>query len=172
MTVFANERDSEYDSENDVESSDNPDSDEEDENVELFGIKHSCPLNELRGGSRDLLPSTQCSASMTHDQSWGSVWPTPRTFHPATVPLPARKGVIQTKAQVVPSKHANAELMKIPNFLHLTPPTAQPAASSEPPGPRGWRQRRKGESGKRRRRTSSPSPCSCSGSMRRWGRSP
>ena len=30
--------------------------------------------------------------------------------------------MIQTKAQVVPSKYANAELMKIPNFLHLTPP--------------------------------------------------
>ena len=24
--------------------------------------------------------------------------------------------------QVVPSKHANAELMKVPNFLHLSPP--------------------------------------------------
>ena len=141
MTGIANERDSEYDSENDVESSDNPDSDEEDENVELFGIKHSCPLNELRGGSQGP-PPPPCSASMTPDQSWGSVWPTPRTFHPATVPLPTRQGVIQTKAQVVPSKHANAELMKIPNFLHLTPPTAQPAPSSAPPGPRGWRKRR------------------------------
>ena len=62
MTVIANERDSEYDSENDVESSDNPDSDEEDENVELFGIKHSCPLNELRGGSQGPPPlhTVQC----------------------------------------------------------------------------------------------------------------
>ena len=47
MTGIANESDSEYDSENDVESSDNPDSDEEDESVELFGIKHRCPLNVL-----------------------------------------------------------------------------------------------------------------------------
>ena len=49
------------------------------------------------------------------DQSWGSDCSTPGTFHPATVPL-------QTTDQVVPSKYANAELMKIPNFLHLTPP--------------------------------------------------
>ena len=47
MTGIANESDSEYDSDNDVESSDNPDSDEEDESVELFGIKHRCPLNVL-----------------------------------------------------------------------------------------------------------------------------
>jgi len=59
---------------------------------------------------------------MTPDQSWGSVWPAAKTFHPATVPLPVRQGVVQTKSQVVPSKFANAELMKIPNFLHLTPP--------------------------------------------------
>ena len=59
---------------------------------------------------------------MKPDQDWGNVWPAARTFHPATVPLPVRQGVTQTKAHVVPSKWANAELMKIPNFLHLTPP--------------------------------------------------
>jgi small subunit ribosomal protein S35 len=59
---------------------------------------------------------------MRPDQDWGSVWPAPRTFHPAVVPLPVRQGVVHTKRQVVPAKHANAELMKIPNFLHLTPP--------------------------------------------------
>jgi len=59
---------------------------------------------------------------MKPDQDWGSVWPGARTFHPASVPLPVRQGVVQQKAQVVPSKWANAELMKIPNFLHLTPP--------------------------------------------------
>jgi len=62
------------------------------------------------------------SASMTPAQTWGNVWPATRTFHPATVPLPVRQGVTQTKRQVVPHKYANAELMKIPNFLHLTPP--------------------------------------------------
>ena len=71
---------------------------------------------------RQQVPPPPRSASMTPDQSWGSVWPVPRTFHPATVPLPVRQCVVQTKAQVVPAKYANAELMKIPNFLHLTPP--------------------------------------------------
>jgi len=62
------------------------------------------------------------SQTMRPDQRWGNVWPAARTFHPSVVPLPVRQGVIQTKAQVVPSKFANTELMKIPNFLHLTPP--------------------------------------------------
>jgi len=62
------------------------------------------------------------SQRMVPDQKWGDVWPAARTFHPSVVPLPVRQGVVQQKAQVVPSKRANAELMKIPNFLHLTPP--------------------------------------------------
>jgi len=62
------------------------------------------------------------SSSMKPDQDWGSVWPAARTFHPAVVPLPIRQGVVQNKSQVIPSKYANAELMKTPNFLHLTPP--------------------------------------------------
>jgi len=60
---------------------------------------------------------------MTPDQDWGSVWPAARTFHPAVVPLPVRQGMRLTKTSPTPSKWANAELMKIPNFLHLTPPT-------------------------------------------------
>lgn len=57
---------------------------------------------------------------MEVDQDWGSVWPGPRSFHPATVPLPIRQGYVEKGPP--PSKYANAELMKIPNFLHLTPP--------------------------------------------------
>ena len=62
------------------------------------------------------------SRTMKPDQRWGDVWPAARTFHPSVVPLPVRQGVVQTKAQVVPGKFANTELMKVPNFLHLTPP--------------------------------------------------
>ncbi|XP_050676748.1 28S ribosomal protein S35, mitochondrial [Leptidea sinapis] len=54
-------------------------------------------------------------------QNWGNVWPGPRSFHPSSVPLPIRQGYVP-KGQVPPGKKANAELMKIPNFLHLTPP--------------------------------------------------
>jgi len=59
---------------------------------------------------------------MKPDQDWGNVWPAARTFHPAVVPLPVRQGVSQIKNQLIPSKYANTELIKIPNFLHLTPP--------------------------------------------------
>ena len=59
---------------------------------------------------------------MKPTQDWGSVWPTHRTFQPSVVPLPIRQGAIQIKDQITPAKYANPELMKIPNFLHLTPP--------------------------------------------------
>ena len=62
---------------------------------------------------------------MKPDQDWTSVWPATRTFHPAVVPLPIRQGYRQLRDQIVPSKWANVELMKIPNFLHLTPPTVK-----------------------------------------------
>lgn len=58
---------------------------------------------------------------MATDQDWPSVWPGPRTFHPAVVPLPVRQGYPK-KNEAPLSKYGNAELMKIPNFLHLTPP--------------------------------------------------
>lgn len=61
---------------------------------------------------------------MPVDQDWPSVWPGPRTFHPAVVPLPLRQGYMQN-GHAPPNKFANAELMKIPNFLHLTPPAVK-----------------------------------------------
>jgi len=62
---------------------------------------------------------------MKPDQDWTSVWPATRTFHPAVVPLPIRQGLRLNPTDPTPSKWANAELMKVPNFLHLTPPTIQ-----------------------------------------------
>ena len=59
--------------------------------------------------------------TMKPDQDWPSVWPGPRTFHPASVPLPVRQGFAHLKGQYTPGKYANIELMKVPNFLHLTP---------------------------------------------------
>jgi small subunit ribosomal protein S35 len=58
---------------------------------------------------------------MPVDQDWGAVWPGPRSFQPASVPLPLRQGFVKPN-RAAPGKFANAELMKIPNFLHLTPP--------------------------------------------------
>jgi small subunit ribosomal protein S35 len=59
---------------------------------------------------------------MSAFQDWEAVWPTIRTFHPSVVPLPVRQGHAQLKNQVHPHKKGNVELMKVPNFLHLTPP--------------------------------------------------
>ncbi|KAL1130954.1 hypothetical protein AAG570_012195, partial [Ranatra chinensis] len=60
---------------------------------------------------------------MSFDQDWTSAWPGQRTFHPASVPLPVRQGI--SKLGTSPGKFGNAELMKIPNFLHLTPPAVK-----------------------------------------------
>lgn len=65
---------------------------------------------------------------MPVDQDWSNVWPGPRTFHPATVPLAVRQGYDQKRAS--PGKYGNAELMKIPNFLHLTPPAIKKHCSA------------------------------------------
>jgi len=62
--------------------------------------------------------------SMSPEQDWPSVWPAPRTFHPATVPLAVRQGYPATN-KPTPGKYGNLELMKIPNFLHLTPPAVE-----------------------------------------------
>ncbi|EFX86513.1 hypothetical protein DAPPUDRAFT_44321, partial [Daphnia pulex] len=58
------------------------------------------------------------------DQDWHSVRPVARSFHPASVLLPLHQGWVVLGA-TPPSKFANAELMKIPNFFHLTPPTIE-----------------------------------------------
>nr|SVE91877.1 EOG090X09BG [Daphnia sinensis] len=64
------------------------------------------------------------SNKMPVDQDWPSVWPVARVFHPASVPLPLHQGWVEPGI-TPPGKFANAELMKIPNFLHLTPPAIQ-----------------------------------------------
>ena len=56
-----------------------------------------------RGGT--MIPPPQRADRMKPDQSWGDVWPTARTFHPAVVPLPVRQGVVQQKAQVMFLSH-------------------------------------------------------------------
>ena len=65
--------------------------------------------------------ATTKAKTMPTNQNWQAIWPAARTFHPDVVPLPLRQGYKNSKG-VYPDKYANAELMKIPNFLHLTPP--------------------------------------------------
>ncbi|CAH8596810.1 unnamed protein product [Schistosoma curassoni] len=56
---------------------------------------------------------------------WTNIWPAAATFHHSLVPFRVRQGSCKNLSEnegFPPEKYANAELMKIPNFLHLTPP--------------------------------------------------
>ncbi|XP_038621111.1 28S ribosomal protein S35, mitochondrial [Tachyglossus aculeatus] len=57
---------------------------------------------------------------MAPDQDWSSVYPTAAPFKPSAVPLPIRMGYPKKKG-VPLAKEGNLELLKVPNFLHLTP---------------------------------------------------
>ncbi|XP_072256205.1 small ribosomal subunit protein mS35 [Pyxicephalus adspersus] len=67
--------------------------------------------------SQTLAPRTE---RMLPDQDWTSVYPSAASFKPSTVPLPVRMG-FPMKRSAPPDKYGNLELVKIPNFLHLTP---------------------------------------------------
>ncbi|XP_022098397.1 28S ribosomal protein S35, mitochondrial-like [Acanthaster planci] len=58
---------------------------------------------------------------MKEDQDWSNVYPTAAPFKWSAVPLPIRMGY-PVRRGIPPHKYGNAELLKIPNFLHLTPP--------------------------------------------------
>ncbi|KAG1938380.1 28S ribosomal protein S35, mitochondrial [Pimephales promelas] len=69
--------------------------------------------NETQAGE----PRTE---RMAVDQDWSAVYPTAASFKASAVPLPVRMGY-PVKRGVPPAKKGNLELIKIPNFLHLTP---------------------------------------------------
>lgn len=91
---------------------------------EEFRVLNLRPIKEKRAERKKIRKAITLPPrfhEMSPDQDWGAVWPGPRSFHPATVPLPVRQGFTEG-GKAAPGKFANAELMKIPNFLHLTPP--------------------------------------------------
>ncbi|KAM4618925.1 small ribosomal subunit protein mS35 isoform 2-T2 [Polymixia lowei] len=57
---------------------------------------------------------------MAVNQDWTAVYSAAAPFKPGSVPLPVRMGY-PVKGGVPPEKKGNLELIKIPNFLHLTP---------------------------------------------------
>ncbi|XP_007442277.1 28S ribosomal protein S35, mitochondrial [Python bivittatus] len=57
---------------------------------------------------------------MEPDQDWTTVYPAAASFKPSAVPLPVRMGY-PVRGGAAPGKEGNLELLKIPNFLHLTP---------------------------------------------------
>ena len=61
---------------------------------------------------------------MSTDQDWTNVWPSATTFKQSVVPLPITQGYVSSDKDnkgLPVERYANAELMKIPNFFHLTP---------------------------------------------------
>jgi len=89
---------------------------------EIEGLK---PREDTKRFSRKLkkVPIVRFR-SMPVDQDWTNVWPTAATFKWSAVPFPVRQGFIKNSAEnegIVPSSYGNLELMKPPNFLHLTP---------------------------------------------------
>ena len=101
---------------------------EEDEEFRVLDIMKKRSRQQRRTARKmDVQPDR--ADRMATDQNWGNVWPGPKTFHPSSVPLPLRQGYV-TKGQAPPGKKANAELMKIPNFLHLTPPVIKSQCES------------------------------------------
>uniref|UniRef100_A0AC35UH47 MRP-S28 domain-containing protein n=1 Tax=Rhabditophanes sp. KR3021 TaxID=114890 RepID=A0AC35UH47_9BILA len=65
---------------------------------------------------------TPRSEEMTPSQDWPSVWPAAHSFIASVVPLPMRMGTRPDPSKRPPFKKVgNLELVKIPNFLHLTP---------------------------------------------------
>uniref|UniRef100_A0A0N5B836 MRP-S28 domain-containing protein n=1 Tax=Strongyloides papillosus TaxID=174720 RepID=A0A0N5B836_STREA len=74
---------------------------------------------DIRDRSSRRPPRTQ---EMDVNQDWSSVWPAAQSFRAHTVPLPIRMGTRPDLDKRPPFKKVgNLELVKIPNFLHLTP---------------------------------------------------
>ncbi|XP_074081796.1 small ribosomal subunit protein mS35 [Macrotis lagotis] len=71
------------------------------------------------GKNRKQIPNPR-TTKMTVGQDWMSVYPSSAPFKPSAVPLPIRMGYPVEKG-VPMAKEGNLELLKIPNFLHLTP---------------------------------------------------
>ncbi|KAL5010442.1 hypothetical protein ScPMuIL_012747 [Solemya velum] len=96
--------------------------DEEFRTFEIPGLKAKEERKKMRRRTKKVHPPRHLR--MRTDQEWINVWPTASTFKWSAVPFPVRQGFVKTQTEnegVIPGKYANAELMKIPNFLHLTP---------------------------------------------------
>ncbi|KAH9514769.1 28S ribosomal protein S35, mitochondrial [Bulinus truncatus] len=98
------------------------------ESEEEFRVYEIEGLRQLTGEKRRKRilnqPLPPRSKAMPVNQNWTDVWPSASTFKWATVPFPVRQGKIDSTSEndgIIPSKYGNLELMKPPNFLHLTP---------------------------------------------------
>ncbi|XP_067675146.1 small ribosomal subunit protein mS35-like [Haliotis asinina] len=102
------------------------DSEHGDSEFRTFEIPGLKPMNReresFRRRRRQVAPPRYMQ--MKQDQDWTSVWPSAASFKWSVVPLPMRQGFAEKETEnkgVSPAKYGNMELMKPPNFLHLTP---------------------------------------------------
>ncbi|XP_062521877.1 small ribosomal subunit protein mS35-like [Corticium candelabrum] len=64
----------------------------------------------------------KAAATIRHlNEEWRNVWPLPRSYDHQIVHLPLRMGRANIPGMMPPRAFNNAELIKIPNFFHLTP---------------------------------------------------
>ncbi|KAJ8269806.1 hypothetical protein COCON_G00124130 [Conger conger] len=84
--------------------------------------KRGFPRRGNTGSSKSVLRESgePRALKMAVDQDWTSVYPTAAPFKSGSVPLSVRMGY-PMKRGVPPDRKGNLELIKIPNFLHLTP---------------------------------------------------
>lgn len=101
------------------------DATQENEEFRVFEIPGLKPKGEQRGRrvrKKQVLHPRYNKMKITDD--WTNIWPAASTFKYSAIPFPVRQGFIKRMNEnegVPPGRYANAELMKIPNFLHLTP---------------------------------------------------
>ncbi|CAI9717289.1 Hypothetical predicted protein [Octopus vulgaris] len=92
--------------------------------LEIPGVNIKKKKGMQKKRRKESLPPRYHKMKITDD--WTNVWPTASTFKHSAVPFPVRQGFIARPSEnqnlgVPPDRYANTELMKIPNFLHLTP---------------------------------------------------
>ncbi|XP_003743774.1 28S ribosomal protein S35, mitochondrial [Galendromus occidentalis] len=105
-----------------VLSTDAPAMDEEFRTIDLY--QRNTEERKMTRTNRTRQIRQKRADRMPVDQHWPSVWPVAASFKPSVVPLPVRQGVARKTSPPV-AKEGNLELMKIPNFLHLTPPAIE-----------------------------------------------
>ncbi|XP_040895294.1 28S ribosomal protein S35, mitochondrial [Toxotes jaculatrix] len=86
----------------------------------VYTEKNAAPDRGGRGRRPKREAGEPRTEKMPVDQDWTAVYPVATPFRPNSVPLPVRMGYPVNRG-IPPEKTGNLELIKIPNFLHLTP---------------------------------------------------
>nr|XP_022287065.1 28S ribosomal protein S35, mitochondrial-like [Crassostrea virginica] len=94
----------------------------EDERYKVLDIYRDIDLVDKYEPPEQIEKHMTRAECMKTDQTWSDVWPVKAPYHWGSVPLPLRQGYRKKDYLLSRGKYGNTELIKIPNFLHLTPP--------------------------------------------------